>query len=234
MLVWFDIARGDGRFEPDGLPWEFEPDKNPDLRELGDALAYLARAGGVPEGATLREHVARVEGPNVDQLAKVLAVDGGPPLSFADLNLASWLDHHLRTLWNELPDAAKDETQGLKLLSAADAAARQAYLVGRFVREAELKADYEAKALHSLGLPRAGGEARKAAADKWRVPALDVARRARSAKPSLSQESVAKLIEGAGIEGLPERSSIVAEIRKWEGEWRASTGERGLPPRVKP
>lgn len=177
MWVWFDIAEGEGQFEPSFPPYEFEPDQRPDLREIGDALAYIEQAAELPEGDTLRAFLKsqEIERADEDPHEKRFSKDGGPLLSLEDLGLAGLLDHHWRSLWAALPDSAKDQWEVRTLCMTAEVAIAQAYRIGRIVREAELKAEFEPNAM--IGEPvkagaKRGGELRgeqiTADAEAWR------------------------------------------------------------------
>ena len=124
-----------------------------------------------------------------------------------------------------------------RLHASVNSAIEAAYLLGRVLREAEVVADHEAGAARgkqAKAARDAGTAAMREKAEKWKKSALEVATHVRKVNPTLSQQAVAVKIEGALIDGLPDRPRIVAVISGWEGLWRKTGGKEGLQPRHRP
>jgi hypothetical protein len=101
--------------------------------------------------------------------------------------------------------------------------AREAYVLGRWIRESEIVRDHGqlieggklAKAARAAG-GTARGQAKAADADKWRVPGLALAVKLREKDTAASQEDIARQIQDKIDDAPAKLRGITKAIQGWE------------------
>jgi hypothetical protein len=95
------------------------------------------------------------------------------------------------------------------------AALTQAVPGGHFEHYAELFYRNEVRQQTLRSGAKMTNKSKIESADKWRVPALTLAKKERQKKPSASQTTLAEKIE-LNVCDVPSREAIIAQLRKWE------------------
>lgn len=125
----------------------------------------------------------------------------------------------------EILDKVPDKEARLQIERLIHDERAYAYAFGRWVREGEIIQSHgplvetaiKVGAEKALGGKNAGEKSAEKA-DKWRIPALDIARSLRAKDPKASQEAIARQIQDEVAAAPTTVRSITGQISRWENE----------------